>query len=64
MKNEKEKKRSNPIVEAANKAIDLLKIRLNKMKTTRTEDRRLLEPSSGLKNPEKRHPRVYKLGGK
>lgn len=45
MKNEKEKKRSNPIDDAVNTVGDLLKMKrkrrkIEELKTTRTEDRR------------------------
>lgn len=68
MKNEKEKGRSNPIVEAIDKATDWSKAkvadarkRIEKSKTTRTKDRRLpllyaaLMPASALRVS---HPRM------
>ena len=70
MKNEKEKKRSNPIDEAVDKAKDWAKSKANKArenieksKTTRTKDRRPKIPADTITPPGFEHPRIHKKNG-
>ena len=70
MKNEKEKKRSNPIDEAVDKAKDWAKSKINKTrekieksKTTKTEDRRPKIPVNTLAPRNFTHDRLHKKNG-
>ena len=70
MKNEKEKEWSNPIIDAFNKAEDLLKAKRNEirkkieeLKTTKTKDRRSKIPVNTITPRDFTHDRLHKRNG-
>lgn len=70
MKNEKEKELSSPIIDAFNKAEDLLKAKRNEirkkieeLKTTKTKDRRPKIPVNTIAPRDFTHDRLHKRNG-